>query len=296
MAGLALLGTVLGTSLLALIWPRPDPSSSLREEITVATLAPKPRDSVTVLVIGSDADTLGAATNQAAPAGPANSDTVLLVRVNRRGPLQVLQVPSELALSLPGRSSPVAMGALYREGGVTLTREAVRELLDLKDGAPERFIVVPRQALRTLVDDLGGLEVSPPRRLKYRDQSQKLTIDLQSGLQRLSGAKVEQLARFRDKWLGEAGRRTNQQVVLGGLRDQLAQPSLVARLPAIVNTWSKEVETDLNPREMLSLLAAALDKPQPMRIDTLPLRPATKEYADLRQLDPAASRPLWPKP
>jgi LCP family protein required for cell wall assembly len=188
------------------------------------------------------------------------------------------------------------MGALYREGGVTLTREAVRELLDLKDGAPERFIVVPRQALRTLVDDLGGLEVSPPRRLKYRDQSQKLTIDLQSGLQRLSGAKVEQLARFRDKWLGEAGRRTNQQVVLGGLRDQLAQPSLVARLPAIVNTWSKEVETDLNPREMLSLLAAALDKPQPMRIDTLPLRPATKEYADLRQLDPAASRPLWPKP
>jgi LCP family protein required for cell wall assembly len=296
MAGLALLGAVLGTSVLALIWPRPDPSNSLREEITLATLAPKPRDSVTVLVIGSDADTLNAPTNRAAPAGPANGDTVLLVRVNRRGPLQVLQVPTELALSLPGRPGPVALGTLFREGGVTLTREALRELLNLKDGAPERFIVVPRQALRTLVDALGGLEVSPPRRINYRDQSQKLTIDLQSGLQRLSGAKVEQLARYRDKWLGESGRRTNQQVVLGGLRDQLAQPSLVAQLPAIVNLWSKEVETNLSTREMLSLLVAALDKPEPMRIETLPLRPPTKDYADLRQLDPSAPRPLWPQP
>jgi LCP family protein required for cell wall assembly len=262
----------------------------------MATLAPKPRDSVTVLLIGSDADTLNAPTNRAAPAGPANGDTVLLVRVNRRGPLQVLQVPSELALSLPGRPGPVALGTLFREGGVTLTREALRELLNLKDGAPERFIVVPRQALRTLVDALGGLEVSPPRRINYRDQSQKLTIDLQSGLQRLSGAKVEQLARYRDKWLGESGRRTNQQVVLGGLRDQLAQPSLVAQLPAIVNLWSKEVETNLSTREMLSLLVAALDKPEPMRIETLPLRPPTKDYADLRQLDPSAPRPLWPQP
>lgn len=296
MAGLAVLGAVLGTSVLALVWPRPDSSSSLREEITLATLAPKPRDSVTVLVIGSDADTLEGATNKAAPAGPPNGDAVLLVRVNRRGPLQVLQVPSDLALSLPGRPEPVALGTLYRAGGVTLTREALREVLDLKDGAPERFVVVPRQALRNLVDALGGLEVSPPRRMKYHDQSQKLTIDLQSGLQRLPGAKVEQLARYRDKWLGESGRRTNQQVVLNGLRDQLAQPGVVARLPAIVNTWSNQVETNLTTREMLSLLAAALDKPQPMRIESLPLRPATKAYADLRELDPNAPRPLWPKP
>jgi hypothetical protein len=55
MAGLALLGAVVGSSVLALIWPKPDRSAGLREEITAATLAPKPRDSVTVLVIGSDA-------------------------------------------------------------------------------------------------------------------------------------------------------------------------------------------------------------------------------------------------
>ncbi|MEB3316844.1 MAG: LCP family protein [Cyanobacteriota bacterium] len=296
MAGLALLGAVVGSSALALVWPKPDRSAGLREEVTAATLAAKPRDSVTVLVIGLDAETLGDATNRAAPAGPANSDTVLLVRVNRRGPVQVLQVPSELALSLPGRSAPVALAEVYRQGGVTLTSEVLRELLQLKEGVPQRYLVVPRQALRTLVDDLGGLEVSPPRRMNYRDQTLKYTIDLQSGLQRLSGGKVEQLVRFRDKWLGESGRRTNQQVVLSGLREQLGQPSQLAQLPALVSTWSNQVETNLSTREMLSLLASSLDQPQPMRIETLPLKPATKEFGALRQLDPAAPRPLWPQP
>jgi LCP family protein required for cell wall assembly len=296
MAGLALLGAVVGSSVLAMIWPKPDRSVALREEITAATLAPKPRDSVTVLVIGSDAERLGETTNRAAPVGPPNSDTVLLVRVNRRGPLQVLQVPSELALNLPGRPRPVALGTLYRQGGVTLTRDILRDLLDMKDGAPQRFIVVPRQALRELVDALGGLEVSPPRRMKYRDQTLNYSIDLQSGVQRLSGGKVEQLVRYRDKWLGEAGRRSNQQVVLSGLRDQLGQPSQLAQLPAFLNTWSNQVETNLSTREMLSLLASALDQPGAMRMETLPLKPATKEFGELRQLDPAAPRPLWPKP
>lgn len=296
MAGLALVGAVLGSSVLAMVWPKPDRSAGLREEITAATLAPKPRDSVTVLVIGSDADTIDAPTNKAAPPGPANGDSVLLVRVNRTGPVQVLQLPSELALSLPGRPGPVALGELYRQAGVTLTSEILSELLDLKDSAPQRFVVVPRQALRHLVDALGGLEVSPPRRMKYRDQTLNYTIDLQSGLQRLSGGKVEQLVRFRDKWLGEASRRANQQVVLDGLRTQLAQSSQLAQLPTLVNTWTNLVETDLTPREMLSLLAAALDNPQPLQIQTLPLKPATKEFAPLRQLNPAAQRPLWPTP
>ena len=296
LVGLAVLGAVLGSSALALVWPKTDRSMSLREEITAATLAPKPSDTVTVLVIGSDAESLKGATNGAAPPGPAHGDAVLLVRVNRKGPVQVLQLPSELALSLPGRPDPMPLGDLYRKGGVTLTADTLRELLDLQDSAPERFVVVPRQALRSLVDALGGLEVSPPRRMKYHDQTLKYTIDLQSGLQRLPGGKVEQMVRFRDKWLGESGRRANQQVVLSGLRDQLGQPSQLAQLSGLVGAWSSQVETNLSTREMLSLLASALDNPRPMQIQSLPLKPATKEVPELRQLDPAAQRPLWPTP
>lgn len=295
MAAIALGGALAGTIVLAVVWPKPDRSLALREEITADTLAPKPRDAVTVLVIGSDAERLGAETNAAVPPGPANSDALLLVRVQPKGPVQVLQLPSELALSLPGQRAPVALGRLYRLGGVRLTSDTIRELLDLRDEAPQRFIVVPRRALRDLVDALGGVDVSPPRRMRYRDRSLRYTIDLQSGLQRLSGEKVEQMVRFRDKWLGEAGRRSNQQVVLSGLREKMAQPSQVVQLPALVSAWSSHVETNLSPREMLSLLAAALDNPRPIQFQTLPLKPASKDFVDLRQLDPAAPKPLWPE-
>lgn len=295
-AALALLGAFTGASVLAVVWPKPDRSAHFREEITTETLAPKPAKAVTVLVIGSDADKLDGASNGAVPPGPANGDTVLLVRVNPQGPVQVLQLPSELALSLPGRKAPVALSQLYREGGVALTAATLQELLGLSTNAPERYVVVPRQALRDLVDAIGGVEVSPPRRMKYRDQALKYSIDLQSGLQRLTGSKVEQMVRFRDKWLGEAGRRANQQLVISGLREQMSQPAQLAQLPGLVNSWNGQVETNLNQQEILSLLAAGLDTAQPIQFRSLPLKPATKEFGDLRQLDPAATKPLWPAP
>jgi LCP family protein required for cell wall assembly len=296
LAALGLAGAIAGAGLLGLIWPKPDRSAHLREEITADSLAPKPTQAVTVLVIGSDGENLGASSNGAVPPGPPNGDTVLLVRVNPQGPLQVLQLPSELALSLPGRANPVALGALYRQGGVALTAETVRELLNLSQTAPERYLVVPRQALRDLVDGVGGVEVSPPRRLKYKDKTLKYSIDLPSGLQRLSGAKVEQMVRYRDKWLGEAGRRNNQQLVLSGLKDQLGRSEQLALLPNLVASWRGQVETNLSPQEMLSLLAAGLDKGTALEFRSLPMKPASKEFGDLRQLDPSAPQPLWPEP
>lgn len=296
LAALALLGAFTGASLLGVLWPKPDRSAHLREEVTAATLAAKPTQAVTVLVIGSDAESLGATSNGAAPPGPANGDAVLLVRVNPKGPVQVLQVPSELALSLPGQQKPIALGELYRQGGVALTSETLQELLSLGPKAPERYIVVPRQALRDLVDAIGGVEVSPPRRLKYQDKALKYSIDLQSGLQRLDGARVEQMVRFRDKWLGEAGRRNNQQLVLNSLLTQMADPSQLAQLPSVLSSWRGQVETNLTNQEILSLLARGLEKDTPIQFRTLPLLQATKEFGDLRQLDPAASRPLWPQP
>lgn len=294
MASLALLGAFAGASLLGVVWPKPDRSAHLREEIRADNLAPKPSRAVTVLVIGSDANNLGDSSNGAVPPGPANGDSVLLVRVNPQGPLQVLQLPAELALTLPGHKAPVALGQLYREGGVALVRETLQELLSLGSSAPERYIVVPRQAFRELVDAIGGVEVSPPRRMKYRDQALKYSIDLQSGLQRLTGEKVEQMVRFRDKWLGEGGRRANQQLVLAGLMEQMRQPAQLNQFPSLIPAWTGQVETNLNQKEILSLLAASLDSHQPIQFRSLPLKPATKEFGDLRQLDPAATKPLWP--
>lgn len=296
LVGSTLVGVVAASWLLGLFWPLKDRSATSRQEITAATLAEKPRRPITVLVIGLDADRLGDPVNAAAPKGPANSDALLLVRVNPRGPLQVLNLPPELAVNLPGRKNPVPLGSLYRVGGVALVAGAVRALVGLEEPKPDRYLVISRGGMRDLVNGLGGLEISPPRTMKYQDKSLKYRIDLLPGLQRMGGAQVEQMLRFRDRWLGEPGRRANHQVVELALRERLSKPEQLAALPSLLAALQGKVDTNLGSREALSLLAAALDDPRPVEFASLPLDPPKPGHGSLRQLPRDLPQPLWKEP
>jgi LCP family protein required for cell wall assembly len=294
--GIALAGTVGMLTLLGLIWPRPDPSLQPRREVTAANLAPAPRRAVTVLVIGSDAERSGDDRNGAAPSGPANSDALLLARVNPDGPLQLLNLPPDLAVQLPGREEPVRLGSLYRLGGVSLVADVVSDVVGLPAGAPERYLVLPRRVLREMVDGVGGLEIDPQRRMRYEDKTQKLKIDLQSGLQRLDGSQVEQMVRFRDKWLGESGRRSSHELVEKALWEQLRRPDQLVRLPGLLADLSGQVQTNMSQEEALSLLAAALSDQGRPQFNSLPLAPIDKDHKGFRELKKDAEPPLWKAP
>ncbi|MCX5968562.1 MAG: LCP family protein [Cyanobacteria bacterium] len=290
---LVLSGAIVGTMALGLLWHPQDKAFQPKAELTPASLAEKPRRPITLLVIGSDSDHLGDASNGAAPAGPANADAMLLIRIDSKGPLQVLNLPRELAVTIPGSSQPLPLGDLYRRGGVALTAGAVRELTGLQPPRPDRYLVLPRSALRDLINGLGGLELDPPRTMRYQDKAQKLKIDLQGGLQQLGGAQVEQLVRFQDKGLGEAGRRLDHQLVETALHERLREPEQLAKLAYLVQMLQGKVDTNLSPRETLSLLAAGLDGDRPIQFASLPLDPAKPSHGKLRQLSRTAPQPLW---
>jgi LCP family protein required for cell wall assembly len=290
----AVLGVVGAVSLVDLFWARPEQSLS-SEEQSGARLADLPTRPITLLLIGSDADRLGAASNGAAPPGPANSDTLLLVRADPAGPMRVLALPSELAVKLPGQKAPQSLGSVYRQGGAALTADTVARLVGLDPGQPERYVVLPRSALRELVDGLGGLELSLDRPMRYRDKAQAYSIDLQGGLQLLKGSQVEQLVRFREKDQGEQGRRERQQEVVNALVQQLARVDQWPQLPERWQRLSSQLDTNLSEAEALSLLAAAVQQPQKIRYDQLPLLPVIRPDQPLRQIPADLPSPLWPR-
>lgn len=292
--GSVALGLAVGLGGLALLWPKPDRSLDTRQQLTAADLAKPPTRPVTLLVIGIDGERLGDAVNGAAPRGPANADALLLVRVNPNAPTQVLNLPPELAVQLPGQSKPVALGSLYRLGGAALVGDAVRELVGLDAPQPDRYLVLSRSALRNLVDGLGGIEANPPQAMRYRDRSQNFTIDLQAGLQRLQGREVEQLVRFRDPLRPQQSRIDDQQDVMRGLVRALVLPVQLPNLPALVSRLRPQVSTNLSDTETLGLLAAALSQGEAVQFKTVPLSPAKASHGALRQLSPAATLPLWP--
>lgn len=288
------LGVAAGSTLLQLLWPPPDRSSSQTALVRPDQLANPPSRPVTVLVLGLDGDRRGAANNGAAPPGPANSDAMLLVRINPQGPLQVLSLPTELAVRLPGQQTFQPLGGLYRQGGVALSADVVRELVGLAPEQPDRYVVMPREALRHLVDSVGSLELSPDRPMRYEDRRQRYRIALEAGLQPMTGEKVEQMLRFRDPVWGEAGRRDAVQQVIPTLVEAMARPEMISQWPSLVGQLEGKVETNLSRSELLSLLAVTLSRPQAIRFSTLPLAPRQRPDQPLRQIDPRAPEPYWP--
>lgn len=302
-------GLAVGLGLFAWIWPEPDRSSQLVQQLTPADLAKAPSRSVTVLVIGLDSERPADSLNRAAPPGPANADALLLLRINPQGPLQVLTVPANLAVKIPGQSRPQGIGSLYRLGGPALIADAVSSLVGLEPGVPDRYLVLGRATLRSLVDGLGSIAANPTLALRYKDKSQRFSINLQGGLQRLKGNQVEQLVRYRDPDRPEESRQDNQQLVVRSLLRELAMPEQLGQLANLLKSLNNQgVVTNLSQPETLSLLAAGLDQAESVQFTSLPLAPAPEQGQEheqepnssrgtklsLREISSSAPEPLWP--
>ena len=297
---LRITAAVAGASLIAgglgVIWPKPDPMAAAPPSADDPTsLAPLPKRPVIVLMVGIDADGINDPSNRAAPQGPANADSLMLIRISAGQPVQVLQLPTELAVNLPGREKLQSLADAYPLGGVALTADVISEVVGLQEGEPDRFVVMPRQALRSLVDGLGEIEVTLNQSYEHRDSAQNYSVNLQAGRQTLNGRQAEQLARYRPEPRNDQARRTRQQRLLEGIHDQLNQPNAITLLPSVVGEVSMQMETDLTPMEIMSLTAAALSSDQPPVISQLELAPRTGEQL-MRELKANQKLPLWPAP
>ena len=290
LAGVGATGWALST-----VWPEQDrvARGAPPSVDNPASLAPYPLEPVTVLLVGVDSDTLSAASNQAAPQGPANADALLLLRISSAEPLQLLQVPVELAVQLPGSQQPMALGGVWQQGGVALTVDALQEIIGLPVGVPQRYVVMPRNGLRTVVEALGEVEVTLNQTYQRTDKAQGYTVNLQAGRQSLNGAQAEQLVRYRKDSQDYPNRRIRQQILLRAMISQVQSASGIGIIRGLLEDIAGQMDTNLSEAEMLGLAAALIASPSPATITQLPLATRAGKQT-LRQLKPGLSQPLWP--
>ena len=134
---------------------------------------------------------------------------------------------------------------------------------------PDRYLLMPLNGLRQAIDGLGRAAVA--RSHSLHRHSGGLQIDLQPGQQWLNGEQTSQLLRYRGPG-SEAARRQRLELLLSPLAQRLADPSVVPSLPPLLLKLGPSMETNLSQGELLSLLAAALQEPQRMRLSRLPLQ------------------------
>jgi len=179
------------------------------------------------------------------------SDTILLVRFDPTDQsLKVLSIPRDTRIE-DSRLTLPKINQANAEGGAELTATLVSE--NFNNVQIDRYVRVTTDAFIELVNLVGGVEVDVPQRMKYEDNTQKLYIDLEEGLQTLTGEQAEGFARFRKDQNGDIGRVQRQQILLKALGEKLKSPAIIPRIPQMIELLQKYVDTNLSLEEMLAL-------------------------------------------
>lgn len=183
--------------------------------------------------------------------GGGNTDVIAVVNV-ADGMTRITQIPRDTYIE-DERFGPVKINALYSLGGA----EAIKDQVSRHLNRPiQHHLVVNLAVIRRMADQLGGIEVDVPKRMRYSDHSQGLIIDLQPGLQTLRGRDLEGFLRFRHDETGDLGRMERQQLALKALFRKLSEPQNLVRLPALLLAAGQDVRTDLGPMELGGLITS----------------------------------------
>lgn len=184
------------------------------------------------------------------------SDTMLLLRLEPKDKaVAVLSIPRDTQIEIPSYGLTKINHANWM-GGPSLARDVVQH--NLNGMEVDRYLRVNTGAFRAMVDAVGGVRVFVPKPMQYTDETQGLEIDLEEGWQTLDGDEAEQFARFRNDEYGDIGRVQRQQVLLKALRQRITNPTIVARVPQLLEIFQDYVDTNLSSEEMVALVRFGL--------------------------------------
>jgi LCP family protein required for cell wall assembly len=193
-----------------------------------------------VLVLGVDQRPPGSGEAQVEG---VRTDTVMLVQVvPETGEVKLLSVPRDLLVEIePGVEDKI--NAAYSYGGIEQTMGALQNYTRVPI---EHYAIVDFEGFRDVINAMGGVEVDvedeiPP---KY---------EIKDGLQTLNGAQALFYARYRGTAGGDLNRIEQQQRLIAALRSKALGWDTVTELPHIARVMNRNVETNLEFNEALTL-------------------------------------------
>lgn len=213
------------------------------------------------------------------------TDTIILVNIDPKSKsVNAISIPRDSKVYLPNNNGIQKINAAHAIGGVGMTIKTVEDTLGVR---VDRYLMVHDNAVKAIVEALGGVDVYVEKPMRYHDYSGKLHIDLAKGEHRLSPEQAVGYLRFRHDALGDIGRTQRQQWFLRGLLNELQKPETIAKIPDIISVTQKYVKTNMSLYELSQYAAMTkhidMDK---IEIATLPGSPNKKGYISYWILDP----------
>lgn len=202
------------------------------------------------------------------------TDVIFVVNYNSEtGKMRVISVPRDTKVDWTMEQQSIVemkkgynittskLNEMTSYGGMeNIRRLTMAQIEDMLDIQIDNYVIITLDAFKQIVDAIGGVEVNVPdiggKGFNYDDNSQNLHIHLQPGVQLLDGEAAEGLVRFRKGYAeGDVGRIKTQQIFLEAFAKKITSPSIITKVPNIINTVMNTVTTDVKLSEIPGYLS-----------------------------------------
>ncbi|SHK77771.1 LCP family protein [Desulforamulus aeronauticus] len=184
------------------------------------------------------------------------TDSMILVSVDKENNrIAMISLPRDTRVKIPGHGYD-KINAANVYGGPEMATKVVSDLVGLDI---DKYITTNVRGFRDIVDTLGGVTIDVEKKMYHYDpydEPDLQRIDLKPGVQKLNGDKALQYVRYRSDALGDVSRTERQQKFLKVLAKEMIQPSTITKLPKLVPTINKYIDTNLSLTEMIALANA----------------------------------------
>ena len=217
----------------------------------------------------------------------SRADSIMMLSLDLdNDKVSALSIPRDTHVTAPDGKVGKINGTFSR-GGAPLLCQTVTQLLGV---APDYYIAVKPDAVRDMVNALGGVTVQAKDAMEYNDSAAHLHILLPAGQQKIDGDQAVGFARFREadryernpdgspiytgekdsegnpifrqrhvithsKEEGDPNRMARQQQLIRAMATRAKSPDDWLRVPNIVQTAMGELQTNLDQPHIMALLA-----------------------------------------
>ncbi len=213
------------------------------------------------------------------------TDTIILLNIDpKTKTVNAISIPRDSKVYLPKGMGVQKINAAHAIGGIEMTIQTIEDTLGVHI---DKYIMFHDEAVRAIVQALGGVDIYIEKNMHYNDNAGKLHINFTKGKHHLTEKDAVEYLRFRHDALGDIGRTQRQQWFLRGLLADLQKPETITKIPKIISVANKYVKTDMSVYEMTQYasLAKGFDMDN-IEIAMLPGAPNKHGYISYWILDP----------
>lgn len=225
------------------------------------------KDRVVILIAGKDYDH---DKKDMASTKNSRSDTIMVLSADLANKkLSAVSVPRDMMVTGPdGKDHKI--NAMLPIGGIKLLESTIQKVLGVQC---DYHVILKDQAVKNLVDAVGGVDVNVLDNMFYQDYWGNLNIDLKKGPQHINGDQAIGYVRFRETGNhivtnkgqvipsphphsieeGDLRRTERQQILMRALMTEALKPGNLLHADKIIGVGFDQIDTDLSRSQVTAL-------------------------------------------